>query len=168
MKTLLGHWGSITAAVNERLPTQQLYSAIYNAQVSAGATPGGFRMQDLNTLRGMANSWRRSQEVMASEQSTTSLAGDAVALAPWSRPLYHRNLTPMTEVRYEYIRDTPAGESRSWVTVPPEGLGTLNTVGQVRMAVDEHAAALTEGDASPPLEVDESFAGIGNILVLAV
>jgi hypothetical protein len=91
-----------------------------------------------------------------------------VALAPWSRPLYHRNLVPMTEVRYEYLRDTPAGLRRDWVTVPPEGLGRLNTVGQVRQAVDEHAAALTEGDASPPLEVDESFAGIGNILVLAV
>jgi hypothetical protein len=168
MRALLGQWGSITAAVTERLPTQQLYSAIYNAQVSAGATPGGFRMQDLNAMRGLANQWRRSQEVMAREQNTTSLAGDAVALAPWSRSLYHRNLNPMTELRYEYIRDTPQGPTSSWVTVPPEGLGVLNTVGQVRQAVDEHAAALTEGDASPPLEADESFAGIGNILVLAV
>jgi hypothetical protein len=167
-KNLLAHWGAITGAAFEGLGTQETYSYIYAAQVAAEVTPGGFTMADLNPLRSLATGWRRSQEVMAREQSTTSLAGDAVALAPWSRSLYHRNLNPMTEVRYEYIRDTPTGLERNWVTVPPEGLGVLNTVGQVRQAVDEHAAALTEGDASPPLEADESFAGIGNILVLAV
>lgn len=168
-KALLPHWGSITAAAFQGLNTAETFSAIYNARVAAGEDPGVIRLSDLNPIRSLAVGWRRSTEAFATEQNTTALRGDLVAQAPWSRSLYQQSLSPFREVRYQYLTVGADGEQRAqWTTIPHEDTGILNTVGNVRSLVEEHSRRIAEGGGSPPLEEDESFVGIGNIMVVAI
>lgn len=168
-KALLPQWGSITGAAFEGLNTADTFSAIYNARVQAGLDPGTIRLSDLNALRSLAVGWRRSTEAFATEQNSTVLRGDLIASAPWSRSLYHQQLNPFKEVRYQYLTTDAEGNQRAqWTTIPHEDTGILHTVGNVRSLVREHSQRIAEGGGSPPLEEDETFAGIGNIMVIAV
>lgn len=168
MRNLLGVWGSIVGAANEGLSTQSLYSAIYNAQIDAGGTPGGFTMRDLNPLRSMATGWRTTQANIARAQDSSPLGTDHIALAPWSRDVNSRNANPLYEIRYEYLTDPALPPGEQWVTVPTEQAGMPATIGQLRDLVNQHAAELDEGQKCPPRMDDQSFAGVGNILVVAV
>lgn len=168
VKTLLGLWGTIVGAAVERLPTAQLYSAIYNAQRDQGVVPGGFGMRDVNTLRSMATSWVRSPQALERAQGSSPLGSEMIALAPWSRGLAARNADPAFEIRYEYLRTNPIEGQSPWVTIGAEKAGRPQSVEELRDLVDQHAADVTEGDGSPPFEAGQSFAGIGQIIVLAL
>lgn len=168
VKALLGLWGTITGAAAQRLPTAQLYSAIYNAQVEQGMAPGGFGMRDVNTLRSMATSWARSPQAIERAQGSSPLGTDMVALAPWSRGLAARNADPAFEIRYELLRTNPLEGQSSWVTIGAENVGRPQSVEELRDLVDAHATDLLEGGGSPPFEAGQEFAGIGQIIVLAL
>jgi hypothetical protein len=42
------------------------------------------------------------------------------------------------------------------------------SIGDLRALVDQHAQDLAEGQQCPPMEAEESFAGIGDIIVIAI
>jgi hypothetical protein len=168
MRRLMGVWGSVTASVNERLPTQQLYGAIYNAQVDAGATPGGFTMQDLNRVRSLANGWRTAPESLSRQPDTSPLGAEQIALAPWSRDQFSRNANPLYEVRYEFQTNPALPAGTQWVTIPAEAAGMPATIGDLRSMVEQHASELAAAGSCPPQDGGEEFVGIGQILVIAV
>jgi hypothetical protein len=143
-RSLLSVWGAITAGVGERLPTQQLYSVIYNAQRDAGVTPGGFSMRDLSQLRSLAVSQRNADQALARASSSTGIGAEHIGTAPWSRGLNDRNLTPAYEVRFEHRVLLDNELVTFWRTSRIDG--TLpGTVGDVLDLVSEDAAALSEG-----------------------
>lgn len=167
-KAILGQWGALVGAANEGLGTQAIYSALYNARVSAGLDPGAIQLRDLNPLRSMATKWRTGPQAIDRAPGSTPLSDEHIALAPWSRDQYTRNAQPLFEVRYEYLTDPalPAGEQ--WVTIPAEAAGMPATIGELRSMVEQHANELAASGSCPPTEEDQDFTGVGKILVIAV
>lgn len=165
-KSLLGFWGTITAAALQRLNTHDLFSALYNARVDAGLDPGSVSLRDLNPLRSMATRWRDAPIALARAADSTPIGPDHTALAPWSRPLAERNANPRFEVRYEFLTDPALPSGEQWVTIPSDAAGMPANIGDLRRMVEQHAAELADAGSCPPTESGQDFVGVGSILVL--
>jgi hypothetical protein len=160
MRTLLGQWGAIQSAVEARLPTQQLYSAIYNAQLDAGVTPGGFGFGDLNRLRSMAVGQRNASEAFARAPSSSPVDATMIGTAPWSRGLADRNLTPQWEVRFEHSVVMDNQLTTFWRTSKFDGV-LPGSVGDVLDLVNADAADLSES-------YQVEHVGVGAVMITAV
>lgn len=149
-RALLGHWGSIINAVEQRASTAKLAAVVRSAQDAeelrlglAPGTLGGWSATDLGRVRALAAGYRDSMERFARAADGEALTGPMLGEVPWSRPLGTRSLGPQNvEVRARY--DVISGQTVSshWMTLTYKG-NTPATVGDVRADVTQAAEGFT-------------------------
>lgn len=140
----LAFWGTIQAAVERRATTAELWAAIRDRTAETGwELPRGM-FGEVNRLRSIAASLRRSAEAIAKASPDDPLTSSMIGRLPYARDAVSQSLLPAWHVRTE-VRVVRAGEeSREWLTLEYQG-ALPATVGDLRSVAAAIAAAILEG-----------------------
>jgi hypothetical protein len=110
-------WGSIQAAVRERVGTAELWQRVNTAAQAAGyaGTVGGLR--EMNRLRSLATGIRTGAERLARAEPHEQITSRMLAPDINAQSIAGRSITPVYRVRYAQTIQTLTGQlTQAWRT----------------------------------------------------
>jgi hypothetical protein len=102
MRALLPFWGTINAAVRERVGTAELWERTKAAAESEGYVIRGASGADMSRLRGLAAGQRRAMDAFGAASGDTMLAAEHFAQDVSSRSLAAQGAAPQFAVRFQW------------------------------------------------------------------
>lgn len=167
MRALLPWWGTINAAVSQRLSTSDFYLYLRNAAAEQGLPLQGFSATDVSRLRGLAASQRTAGERFGRLRDDQTIGAESIASDISSRPEGAMAAAPQWLVRYQANILHDGEEQTMWVTnlftgvLPP-------TKGDLRQQLHRDATRVIEDRNTTTLPVGAVLTGIGDVRIAAV
>jgi hypothetical protein len=154
------YWGTIQAAVNARLTTQELYSALYNAAFAETGQVPKFGFSEVTALRSQAVRNREAEASLSRAEQTAAIGPEHIGAIPRAMPLGNLRDPRRYLATFEHIVDRNGQrvvETRTSVFqygLPPTKQSLLNQLNR-------------DGAALADEYEDELHIGIGTVRLLA-
>jgi hypothetical protein len=159
-KQLVLYWGPIMQSVTERATTAEIWATVRAAAAAEGAPLTGVGIQDMNFMRGIANSQARSLRELGSALPSQVIESTMIGRDLSSRSLADQELARRWIVRFEHDVTIDGGLQTLWRSSVFEGI-LPNTKGDILNALEQDAQALAE-------DYGVTHIGIGSFTIAAV
>lgn len=110
-------WGVIQSAVNQRKSTAEVWQAVKSEAEKQGVSLAGVRIQDMNTLRGLAARVRNASENFMRADLDAVIDPTMVSHYINSRDLNAISQAPIYQVRFQHVVSEFGEEQTIWRTV---------------------------------------------------
>lgn len=159
-KQLLPWWGNIQNAVSRRASTADLWATVREAAAAEGVILRGVSAIDMNSLRSIAGSQRRSLDELQRAAPDQTITSVMIGADLSSRGQQFQNLAPSWIVRFEHDVTIEGQLNTLWRSSVFEGQ-LPTTKGQLLDAVTADAEALAE-------DYGVTHIGVGRMSIAAV
>lgn len=156
----LKYWGVIEGAVAQRLNTADIWSLINDQAEAAGLSRSGLRLQDFNTMRGMAAGLRNGGERLAAADPAFGIAENMIGTAPWHRTAAQQDALAMFQVRFAHSTIVDGEPQTDYRTVMLRG-ALPATVGDLYDLVDADAFEMADNYGA-------EHAGISDLSIIRI